>query len=560
MAGEVLPLLCEDLLEEEDGEAPMLRSLSTTRTTPTNSWIGPVSEDVVFDIATHLDPPSLCSFAAVTSGFEQLSREEALWESVAEGLLAPHSVAGFRTFQSTAAWMCLHSGESCWTSLASKKEDNERMETAGGFTCRQLCQAHQAARAVLAVDLGQGYTKFGYASSCQRLGVLQLCSSPTHPAEAARSRQVDVLMRRAGKPLGFRAPSAILVGEPFYLPSDAEADKWRKEFLQPQLPSSIQCLCLPQPLLALLAHGVHRDGIVVNLGQREAAAVPCLDGCVWRSASCGHGDISGAVLTNSLYQLLGRRNVGVELTRCRDLKEQHCAVSPTPLSREEGPVHHAPPVQVSHGGIRFELGLERFLVPEVLFQGRRSLPWLVHEAGRRAVAMVPPKERPATWARLLGSVVVVGGTAMLPGLRSRLQSELQERVDSTEFLMTEGLEDPPKVHVLEPLPKSGGPRVAVFYGLQLAAVAACAGGIVRTEDLASPKGFAPHDNPGRPNADCACCQAWWKRTTSGLRAFRELLPIFAMTALAATVALISSAVAIVSSIFRRRSPTATDNF
>jgi len=192
----------------------------------------------------------------------------------------------------------------------------------------------------------------------------------------------------------------------------------------------------------------------------------------------------------------------VELTRCRDLKEQHCAVSPTPLSREEGPVHHAPPVQVSHGGIRFELGLERFLVPEVLFQGRRSLPWLVHEAGRRAVAMVPPKERPATWARLLGSVVVVGGTAMLPGLRSRLQSELQERVDSTEFLMTEGLEDPPKVHVLEPLPKSGGPRVAVFYGLQLAAVAACAGGIVRTEDLASPKGFAPHDNPGRPNADC----------------------------------------------------------
>merc|ERR1711935_669667 len=99
---------------------------------------------------------------------------------------------------------------------------------------------------------------------------LQLCSSPTHPADACRSRQIPVVLHASSKlAISDMQPDAtmqsnasapplnptLLVCEPFHLVSDVEAEHWRESFIKPQLlHREMPCLFLAQPLLALLAH------------------------------------------------------------------------------------------------------------------------------------------------------------------------------------------------------------------------------------------------------------------------------------------------------------------
>jgi len=307
----------------------------------------------------------------------------------------------------------------------------------------------------------------------------------------------------------------LIVGEPFGLLSAEEAAEWREAFLLPQLPVGTPCLSLPQPLLALLAHGAGTDGIVVNLGQREVVAVPCLGGRTCREAACCQEGIGGAMLTNRLYQQLFRRGFDVELTCCRDLKESHCFVAPRELrsAGEQELELLAPPIEVSCGGLRLQLGIERCSVPEeVLFPaGRQGLPGLVLTAASRAVVRLPRSERPAAWGRLLAGVIVVGGTSELPGLRGRLQAELRARTKAQDFLAAEQLPEAPEVVVLQPSVGPGG--TSVVRGGHLAAVATCALGLLPTmlpepEATSTPEARVPCEEVRGTRVPTPSCCDW----------------------------------------------------
>lgn len=364
---------------------------------------------------------------------------------------------------------------------------------------RSLLLAQRASQEVLVIDIGYGYTKYGFGPVPEGRPdyphFLQLCSSLTHPAAASRSKQIPYLMsivgsctaccvhrwalRTAEKPAtrSLEHPQ-LLILEPFNLATEAEVLHWRRDFLQPQIPRGSAALCVPQPLAALLAHTASPDGIVVNLGQREGVAVPILDRKLLRIAVMRRDSLGAAGLTQALLERLVDRRVGIShdmLTWCRDIKEKHCAVWPSRLAAEASIGEVIEGVEVTCEGRQIQLGRERYLVPEILFrEGGQGLPGMILKAVECAVSTYPKELRPSLWGRLLSSVVVVGGSADFPGLRPRLEHELTALLSNPDFITPRGLPRPVGVKVLSPLSGVDGGRFAVLRGGQLAAFAACA--------------------------------------------------------------------------------------
>mmetsp|Transcript_1783 Transcript_1783/g.3561 ORF Transcript_1783/g.3561 Transcript_1783/m.3561 type:complete len:352 (-) Transcript_1783:290-1345(-) len=281
----------------------------------------------------------------------------------------------------------------------------------------------------------------------------------------------------------------LLVAEPFSLSSEAEAGAWRKGFVDKQIASDVQCLCFPQPLLALLAHGVSSDGIVINVGHKETTVVPCLNGKAYRECASRSEGLGAVRLTELLLDELSSRNRDVvmgreELTWCRDMKERYCAVSPAPLHAVDE--LEEPSIELYCHEQRLELGQERYRVPEMLFQpGQEGLPGLVFSAVSRVAASRPPLDRTSVWQRLLGSVVVVGGTAELQGLHERLQADLRACLENPDFRELHALLVKPNVRVLRPSSATCSPKHAVFHGAEIAAVIACARGLFRDREQTS---------------------------------------------------------------------------
>lgn len=361
---------------------------------------------------------------------------------------------------------------------------------------RALFKAHHSAGDVLVVDIGAGYTKYGFppreSGPATASGVLQLCSSPTHPADASRQTQLQVLLKRCARLASAKAAAAerpgvgrVLICEPFALTSEADACAWRESLALPQVPKNLPCLFCPQPVLALLAHGGLEDGIVVNIGQRETVVVPCLGGRPCREAALKNASLGASLLTQKLLELLNARTSGSVdysmLTWCRDLKERHCQVASEPFGHEDlsAMAQLIPPVEVRHCRLQLLLGSERFVVPEILFaRSPSSLPNLVLRAAMQATAATCAEERPGVAARLLSGIVVVGGTAALRGLRARLQREV--RVSLANLAHYRPLwcnsNTPPLAIVRFPIEALGCPGASVLHGGQLMAIAACASG------------------------------------------------------------------------------------
>eukprot|EP00747_Dinoflagellata_sp_TGD_P082095 gnl/TRDRNA2_/TRDRNA2_161561_c1_seq1.p1 gnl/TRDRNA2_/TRDRNA2_161561_c1~~gnl/TRDRNA2_/TRDRNA2_161561_c1_seq1.p1 ORF type:complete len:358 (+),score=54.75 gnl/TRDRNA2_/TRDRNA2_161561_c1_seq1:2-1075(+) len=178
------------------------------------------------------------------------------------------------------------------------------------------------------------------------------------------------------------------------------------------------------------------------------------------------------------------------MTRCRDLKEQHCyvaqAAQPWGGSREGGRSGLSlnnrlalgndsaiPTVSVDlpHVGM-FELGRERVLVPEALFDAEigsaPTLPQLIVRCAQDALAknLCGPEAVRA----LLRNIVLVGGAADLPGIRPRTEFEVREllRRGAASKELLEALESPDDVFVLNPPLGEGGPltspRFAPYIG------------------------------------------------------------------------------------------------
>mmetsp|Transcript_52780 Transcript_52780/g.171727 ORF Transcript_52780/g.171727 Transcript_52780/m.171727 type:complete len:530 (-) Transcript_52780:130-1719(-) len=482
-----------------------------------------VSEDVLPSLVSHLEPATLGQLAGASAAFASCARSDEVWKALALNSLWPRDEGLLKL---------LVAGEVSPWDAKHGSQGGRSLPRAKALTWRSLFRAQRAASAVLVVDIGFGYTKFGSGPRCaapaEPLRALQLCSSPTHRADAPRGRQLAAVAARAAPPAGLGRTRILkcppfLVCEPFNILSEDEANVWRDSFIKPQLPAGAQCLFCPQPMLALLAHGGHADGVAVNIGQRETVVVPILNGeIVWTAILTGEG-MGASTLTQVMLEMLVTRNVGVNsdmLTWCRDLKEAHCAVAPERVDAEAAS-GFAPAVEVRRNGrLSFQLGLERFLVPEVFFRpGPACLPRLVLQAVGTAVSTCPAERRPEVAARLLSAVAVVGGTAEMPGLRQRLQNELQGLLRTEAKSSGLGFcKTPPEVKVLAPLSGMGGPRAAVCHGGQLAAIAACSAGWLEN-DVGAPDIQLKVQEEEEEKTEVVtpdltlCCATSWRRPT-----------------------------------------------
>ncbi|CAK0829653.1 unnamed protein product [Prorocentrum cordatum] len=166
-------------------------------------------------------------------------------------------------------------------------------------------------------------------------------------------------------------------------------------------------------------------------------------------------------MTNLLadkYDFLGSR----VMTWCRDMKEQHCYVAPPSpygvrsvrdrlasgddLKVQPIEVRSPPPCS---GDV--ELGEERVLVPEALFglRGGGGLPQLVLECAARTLRSKLCEEEDVR--TLLQQIVLVGGAADFPNIRTRVQHEVRAllREGAAPDLLA-ALRSPEEVFVLNP--------------------------------------------------------------------------------------------------------------
>ncbi|CAE8599629.1 unnamed protein product [Polarella glacialis] len=258
------------------------------------------------------------------------------------------------------------------------------------------------------------------------------------------------------KPVRRARDLPLLIGEPFAVTasggmdgrSRSDPDRWALA-MQAQLgvrrgPMRI----VPQAQMALWAHGIDH-GIVVNIGQGQAIAIPVVEGEVVASAACG-SDIGSGSLTQLMMRLLSRRFSFLDsrvMTWCRDLKEAYCYVSPPPpagvgsllerfnaLQRAGGDVNNTLGMQSVSVDAPFaapgsvQLDIERVVVPEALFDasliGGPTVQGLVLSCIEKVLAREVCDGE--ALRALLRNVVLVGGAADIPGMRPRTEFEIRK--------------------------------------------------------------------------------------------------------------------------------------
>eukprot|EP00796_Vickermania_ingenoplastis_P005561 gene5561-4014_t len=200
------------------------------------------------------------------------------------------------------------------------------------------------------------------------------------------------------------------------------------------------------PLLALYSTG-QLTGVALDLGEGQISTAAAVSGFSIPSAMLReNGAACGGAVTTHLEGLL--RTYGAcdrvsgtdsplfstgsvsDRELVRSIKEQRCEVSPAALPGEgaAAALHQQRPPQPHRlpDGSEVEIGVEAVLAPEVLFA-----PHLVGSSGSGvadlvacAVAHADLDARP----RLLGHLVVSGGTTLMNGFGARFLTEVLQRV------------------------------------------------------------------------------------------------------------------------------------
>lgn len=238
----------------------------------------------------------------------------------------------------------------------------------------------------------------------------------------------------------------ILIGEPFSVTAlrvsgsrgEMIAESWTQSIHQQLGRRKGPARIVPQAQLSLWAHGVDH-GIVVNIGQSQTTAIPVLNGDI--AADAAQVSNAGSGQLTQLMQGLVARRVNSRgpflMTWSRDLKEAHCYVAPPRPSGENirswlvnggstalRRVTVTPPVR---GGEPVELAEELVLVPEAIFDASMgassTLQELVLACAEQVLSSGPRSQD--DMQDLLRNIVLVGGAADLPGIRTRAEFEVR---------------------------------------------------------------------------------------------------------------------------------------
>ena len=337
---------------------------------------------------------------------------------------------------------------------------------ASGESWRDVYRATSYSRAsTICIDTGRGYAKYGLASSPHPRSI-QICMPD---AEADQQSLYSLALVR----LGFRNKKTVqnlsaIVSEPFVFasqtPTATRARKeWRQAIERRLLSFEIRRLAIVDSASLCLFANKLTTGVVLNIGFGYSYVVPVIAGHIIRSAVQAI-DFSGMGLTQAMAQMLHREGVDLEwqpemggpplasITVARNIKELAAEVLPVRPKCTHEIFSSMPATKtVTLGEVTLEIGAARFLCPEVLFgfgqSDENSLQHgvvnAVNEAARIIEATTNSElagdedvaaaaealgrlagDEETTRRKLLGSVVLSGGTAGIPGLYTRLQTEI----------------------------------------------------------------------------------------------------------------------------------------
>ena len=314
----------------------------------------------------------------------------------------------------------------------------------------------ESLKSTICIDTGRGYAKYGLASAAGPEQI-QICQPR---AEATQDSLFPLAFRRLELRRCDLPNMAMIVAEPFRLAAaseEAERQAWRYHMERRVLQGfQLKRICIVDSASLCLFANKLTSGVVVNIGFGAIFVVPVLGGRIVRSAVRTQR-LGGASLTQLFAELLSHAGIDTEwhesmggeplaeITVARNIKERGCEVWPTPLRERFGrspfALAHtfsrtdAPPKQVQLGEASFDLGWERFLPAEMLFEPQEMVPGArggIHDMVLRCVDATvaaevgsgSDEEQRKLRHDLLGRVVLSGGSAAMPGLGERLKFEL----------------------------------------------------------------------------------------------------------------------------------------
>ncbi|TFG05674.1 MAG: hypothetical protein EU536_01420 [Promethearchaeota archaeon] len=209
-----------------------------------------------------------------------------------------------------------------------------------------------------------------------------------------------------------------------------------------------------QPLLNAIASGV-ATGLIIDVGHSLTQITPIVNGII-AVDGVQVMQMGGRDITEVLVELLRECNAFASLNEsavlspiaiAENVKRLFCYVSRNPENELDDPRKRGTEAKFPLlGNEVLQIGVERFLAPEVLFAPQK--PGVV--ALDKALSDVINLYDSAIQGALLGNIVLTGGTSLLPGLAERLYEDLTRTYNY-------------KVNVI-PFAQFGTPRYSTFFG------------------------------------------------------------------------------------------------
>lgn len=377
-------------------------------------------EDVLLRVFACLPPRGLAASACTCQYWRRLAERPALWQEVLAG--DQHS------------WPILHFQESCLRGGRPKRIAARQAEMPWPTIWRQR---EELPRCVI-VDAGSGYCKFGWSdcdSPSGRMNTFLEFGNILAPMFPMTPRLKDLYNAVYTNLQANSANQPIIISEPVCYNEDSQpaqaAQRIQRETTCDVLFNklSIPAVCaVDEAVLALYA--AHRiTGIVVNIGFRLTTIVPVVHGRVLKQVGVSMLGVGAMRITGLLSELMEGTGIRYNsMFTVRTLKEKLCYVAQDVTA--EFALDTSATCNLGEEGT-FTLSEQRFMAPEILFQPRQF--GINCDGLHEAVAVCVEKcaqieEALGNLPGTLSTIVLAGGTAALPGLAERLQSEARRRV------------------------------------------------------------------------------------------------------------------------------------